>query len=243
MHHDRLVCRINDGKIQRRLLSEKERTYTGENLSILGSIRATATCNNHTKTLPILVIKDNGPNLMGCDWLAKFQLDWQNIFQLRSLSTIEKLLTKFESIFKDELSTVKDIKVHIQLNPNSKPKFHKAYTIPMALRQKVEEELNRLKRAKIIEPVRHSQWASPVVPVIKTDGFIRLCGDYHTTVNRAAKLDLYPLPRMEDLFVSLVDGQVFSKLDLSHTYLQVMLDDESKHLVTVNTHIQRSFLF
>ena len=45
------------------------RTYTGENLSTLGSIRATATCNNQTKTLPILVIKGNGPNLMdviGC---------------------------------------------------------------------------------------------------------------------------------------------------------------------------------
>ena len=56
------------------------RTYTGENLSTLGSIRVTATCNNQTKTLPILVITGNGPNLMGRDWLAKFQLDWQNIF-------------------------------------------------------------------------------------------------------------------------------------------------------------------
>ena len=120
------------------------RTYTGENLLILGSIRVTATCNNQTKTLPILVIKGNGPNLMGHDWLAKFQLDWQNIFQLHSLSKIDKLLTKFESIFKDELGTVKDIKVHIQLNPNSEPKFHKAHTVPMALRQKVEEELNHL---------------------------------------------------------------------------------------------------
>ena len=106
----------------------------------------------------------------------------------------------------------------------------------MALRQKVEEELNHLEQAKIIEPVRHSQWAAPVVPVIKTDGSIRLCGDYRTTVNQAAKLDPYPLPRIEDLFTSLAGGQVFSKLDLSHAYLQVMLDEESKHLVTVNTH-------
>ena len=40
-------------------------------MSTLGSIRVTATCNNQTKTLPILVIKGNGPNLMGRDWLSK----------------------------------------------------------------------------------------------------------------------------------------------------------------------------
>ena len=139
-------------------------------------------------------------------------------------------------MYKDELGTVKDVKAHIQLNPNSEPKFHKARTVPMALRQEVEEELNRLEQAKIIELVRHFQWAAPVVPVIKTDRSIRLCGDYRTTVNRAAKLDPYPLPRIEDLFASLAGGQVFSKLDLSHACLQVLLDDESKHLVTVNTH-------
>ena len=140
---------------------------------------------------------------------------------------------RFESILKDEFGTVKEIKAHIQLNPNSQPKSHRARTVPMALRQKVEKELNRLEQAKIIVPVRYSQWAAPAVPVIKTDGSIRLCGDYRTTVNQAAKLDPYPLPRIEDLLASLAGGKV---LDLSHAYLQVMLDQESKHLVTVNTH-------
>ena len=84
--------------------------------------------------------------------------------------------------------------------------------------------------------MRHFQWEAQVIPVIKTDGSIRLCGDYRTTVDQAAKSDPYPLQRIEDLFTSLASGQVFSKLDLSDAYLQVMLDDESKHLVTVNTH-------
>ena len=75
-----------------------------------------------------------------------------------------------------------------------------------------------------------------MVPVIKNDGSIQLCGDYRTTVNQVAKLDPYPLPKIEDLFVSLAGGRMFSKLDLSHAYLQVMLDEESRDLVTVNTH-------
>ena len=171
------------------------RTYTGENLSILGSIRVVATYNNQTNKLPLLVVKGDGPNLMGRDWLARFIVDWHSIHQLQSPNKINNLLTKFENIFKDELGTVKEVKAHIQLNQNSEPKFHKARTVPMALRQKVEEELDRLERTKIIEPVRHSQWAAPVVPVIKSDGSIRLCGDYRTTVNQAAKLDPYLYPR------------------------------------------------
>ena len=48
------------------------RTYTGENLLTLGSNTVTATCNNQTKILPILAIKGNGSNLMGCNWLSNF---------------------------------------------------------------------------------------------------------------------------------------------------------------------------
>ena len=115
------------------------RTYTGENLSILGSITVVATYNNQTNKLPLLVVKGNGPNLMGRDWLARFQVDWHSIHQLQSPNKLNNLLTKFENIFTDELGTVKNVKAHIQLNQNSEPKFHKARTVPVALRQKVEE--------------------------------------------------------------------------------------------------------
>ena len=94
---------------------------------------------------------------MGRDWLSKLQLDRQNTFQLHLLDKIDNLLTRFENIFKDELGIVKDIKVHIQHNQNSQPKFHRARTVPIALWLKVEEEMNRLKQAKIIEPVRSGQ--------------------------------------------------------------------------------------
>ena len=46
----------------------------------------------------------------------------------------------------------------------------------------------------------------------------------------------YPLPRPEDLFASLAGGQRYSKIDLSHAYQQMMLDDNSRELITINTH-------
>ena len=74
------------------------------------------------------------------------------------------------------------------------------------------------------------------MPVVKKDGSVRICGDYRLTVNRAAKPDTYPLPRVDDIFASLPGGKTFSKLDLANAYQQVPLEQQSKQLDTINTH-------
>ncbi|KAL7842144.1 hypothetical protein SRHO_G00238330 [Serrasalmus rhombeus] len=51
-----------------------------------------------------------------------------------------------------------------------------------------------------------------------------------------SKLEEYPLPRVDDLFATLAGGKSFTKLDMSHGYQQLLLDDESKEFVTINTH-------
>ena len=70
----------------------------------------------------------------------------------------------------------------------------------------------------------HSDWAALVIPTVKRDGSVHLCGDYKITFNKVAKIDSYPLPRIDDLFATLSGGSTFTKLDLAHTYLQVPLD-------------------
>ena len=101
---------------------------------------------------------------------------------------------------------------------------------------KSRKEIERLAADGVIQPVKFSHWAAPIVPVLKRDGSVRICGDYKVTVNWATKVDTYRLPRINDLFASLAGGQSFSKLDLAHAYQQVPLDEESKKLVVINTH-------
>ncbi|XP_044746898.1 uncharacterized protein K02A2.6-like isoform X2 [Coccinella septempunctata] len=88
----------------------------------------------------------------------------------------------------------------------------------------------------IISPVDYSQWGTPVVPVLKKNGAVRLCGDYKVTINPHNEIDQHPLPRIEDLFGCLQGGVQFSKLDLSDAYQQVGLNDDSKNLTTIVTH-------
>ena len=62
--------------------------------------------------------------------------------------------------------------------PLDKVQVFKVRTIPFSLKDKVETELERLQRLGIITPVKHSNWATPVVPVLKQNGTITLYGDY-----------------------------------------------------------------
>ena len=48
--------------------------------------------------------------------------------------------------------------------------------------------------------------------------------------------DQYPLPKLSDLMTSLIGEQKFSKMDLSVAYQQILLEDESAKLLTINTH-------
>ena len=128
------------------------------------------------------------------------------------------------------------VTVKIHVDSSKPPRFFKPRPVPYALRRRVKQELERLQRDGIIEPVQFSEWAAPVVPVMKQDGRIRICGDYKLTVNSVSDIESYPLPRIEDLLSSLAGARVFTKLDLAHAYLQLALDEESKKLVAVSTH-------
>ena len=88
----------------------------------------------------------------------------------------------------------------------------------------------------IIEPVQFADWAAPIVPVVKKDGTVRICGDFKMTVNRASKLDCYPIPKVADLLAKLAGRKSFSKLDMSRAYHQLVLKEGSRKYVVINTH-------
>ena len=85
----------------------------------------------------------------------------------------------------------------------------------------------------MLEKVEFSDWATPIVLVLKPDRTVRICCDYKVTINTAMDLP-YPMPTAEELFTPLNGGEKFSKLDLSSAYQQVLLNEESRQYVTIN---------
>ena len=93
-------------------------------------------------------------------------------------SKVSEILDKHRGGFTERLATVKSGKVTLHIDPKVRPKFYKARTLPFSLKDKVEEKLHRLKSLGIITPVKHSQWAAPIVPVVKQNTTVRLYCNY-----------------------------------------------------------------
>ena len=199
--------------------------------------------NDQVKDLTLYVVKTQGPALFGRDWLHEIKLDWKRICaiskekpQQSTQKKLEKLLDEYSEVFQDEIGTLKSTKAKLTLKEGNKPKFCKARPVPYAMKPKVEVELKRLEEEGILRKVKFSNWSTPIVPVIKPNGAVRICGDYKITVNPQLQTEEYPLPRIDDIFAKLAGGKKFTKIDLRQAYHQMEVEEESQEYLTINTH-------
>ena len=216
------------------------KTYTNETVTVLGKIHVTVRYGDQVKTLPLIIVNGSGPPLLGMNWLEALTLDWGKIkFTTANISnpSINELLSKYPSVFDQKCGTMKGVTVKLSVTDGSNPKFYKPRKVPYALRNGVAAEIDRLLKEGIIEKVSYSDWATPIVAIQKPNKTVRICGDYKVTVNPVLNVPEYPLPTAEDVFQKLNGGQKFTKLDLFHAYQQVLLAEESRKYVTINTHL------
>ena len=162
------------------------KTYSGEKLKVLGQAQVKlikVTYKIQEVEALLIVVAGDGPTLFGRSWLQMIQLDWKNI---RYMTTaLDKLLQKHKILFKEELGTMNDIQVQLRVKPDAIPKFCRTRSAPYALRLVIEQELKRLEKIGAIESMKYGDWATPVVPIPKPDGTVRLCGGFKITVNPA----------------------------------------------------------
>ena len=203
------------------------RTYSGEQLAIKRTLKVDVQYKDQNAQLQLVVATDKGSSLLGRDWLTRIRLDWTELCNNHACYclSLQDILDSNSSVFSPELGTLKGITATIQLDASAKPSFCKARTVPYSLKGKIEQELDWLVKQGVIEPITFSEWAAPIVPVLKKDGTVRICGDYKLSVNQASKVDSYPLPKIDDLLASLAGGKTFSKLDLANAYQQISLDE------------------
>lgn len=211
--------------------------YSGESFKIRGVFHASIGCNGETNQVKIYIIENGGPPIFGRDFLKIFKFNFTTLNYIgSSVDKVNKLMSKYNSLFDDKLGEYKFKKIHLDLKPDAQPKFCRARPIPFAFKKSVDEELNILEKCGVISLIQSSDWGTPVVPVLKPNGKIRICGDYKATINKFLVNVQHPIPRIDDLFSKLQGGEVFSKLDFSRGYNQIVLDDESRKLVALSTH-------
>ena len=189
-----------------------------------------------------IYVTNHNLNVLGSDWMEALNL-WavpianvcNSIRQGAAAAIEQEAKSKFPDLFNDSLGLCID-QASLQLKPNAKPIFRNARPVAFAAAEPIENELKRLQHLGVITPVRHSEYAAPIVAVKKKDGRVRICADYSTGLNDSLEPEQFPLPTPDDIFAQLAPFKVFSKIDLSDAFLQIELDDDSKRLMTINTH-------
>ncbi|XP_063923679.1 uncharacterized protein K02A2.6-like [Zophobas morio] len=214
--------------------------YTGTPVGTAGFIMVNVQFTNNSKRLKLYVVPEGGPCLVGRNWMQNLGINViDNEVRVNKVTEnmkLEKLIEEYGDIFDNKLGLLKNFKAKLHLKAEAVPVFCKSRSLPINIKSKVEDELNRLVNENILTPVEYSQWASPIVPVLKKNGDIRICGDFKVAVNRNLNTERYHIPKVDNLLAHLGEGTHFTKIDLSQAYAQIELDSESRELVTINTH-------
>ena len=144
------------------------------------------------------------------------------------------LIVKYPDVFNKSLGSLPG-KVHLQVDPDSKPVVLPARKVPVSVREKFKEELQRLESLKVISPVDEpTEWVSQIVVPVKKSGELRVCID-PKPLNAALKREHYQIPVIDDLLPDLTGARVFTKVDLASPFWHLELDHESSMLTTFAT--------
>lgn len=212
------------------------RSYSGARIESLGYISVNVTLGDvSAKDLPLQIIRNGSRPLLGREWMRALQIQQINLNEMTEDGFVNQLCKEFPDVFSHKLGTCKQ-EIRLQIT-DSEPVYVRARPVPLALKARVERELARLENDGSIYRVDHSDYGTPIVPVIKDNGEVRICGDYKITVNPKLKRDFYPLPRIEELFACLSGGDKFSKIDLKHAYEQCLLSEDSQPYTAITTHV------
>lgn len=119
------------------------RTYSKQSLRLRGKISVKVKCNGNSHKFNLLVVKGSGSTLMGRDWIKKFKLDWSSVNRVTPES-VEELCERYPEVFQHNLGKVTGIKAKLHVIPGAVPKFCKPRSVPYALREAVETQLNKM---------------------------------------------------------------------------------------------------
>ena len=158
-----------------------------------------------------------------------------NSTETNGTSTIDQLPTKAQTLITNYTKQINDIPESQPANvpiehtielSDSVPVYEQPRRLPYSQREKIADVIRDLQDNNFIE-TSHSQYGSPVVPVVKRNGQIRLCCDYRK-LNAKTIPRQFPLPRADELIDNMRGSSIYSVIDLKSGYFQISLKEEDR---------------
>ncbi|GJR15570.1 putative reverse transcriptase domain-containing protein [Tanacetum coccineum] len=134
----------------------------------------------------------------------------------------------FPEVFPEDLPGLPPIRqdeFQINLVPGAAPVARAPYRLAPSKMEELSTQLQEISDKGFIRP-SSSPWGAPVLFVKKKDGSFQMCIDYHE-LNKLTVKNIYPLPRINDLFDQLQGSSVYLKIDLRSGYHQLKVHDDN----------------
>lgn len=147
------------------------------------------------------------------------------------------LFLEFHHLFITEHRDLKqtNLRTHrIKLRKDAKPVVHRTRRVRPEHLVAVEKELDSLLQADLIYPIKYRDWLSPIVVVIKKNGKVRMCVDYHK-LNEATIKDEYPIPVIDEVLDEVLGAERISLCDGYSSYYQIGLAEEDRDKTAFTT--------
>ena len=94
---------------------------------------------------------------------------------------LDKVVEKcINTVFRAGLGKLKSIRAHLTVKLNTQEKFYRPQAVQFAVKSKLEKALDAMVEEENLD---FSKWGTPIVPVIKPNGTVRVRGDYKVTLN------------------------------------------------------------
>jgi hypothetical protein len=136
------------------------------------------------------------------------------------------VFSRYADLFDGSLGMLKG-DVSLEVDPLVSPVRMPLRRLPVALRDRIETELQRLTADNIIAPITEpTPWVSALLVVTKSNGGLRICID-PKPLNKALKRCTYYMPTIDDILPKLAGVKVFSTVDIKHAFWHLRLSDTS----------------
>ncbi|XP_013931928.1 PREDICTED: uncharacterized protein K02A2.6-like [Thamnophis sirtalis] len=183
------------------------RDYQGNLIPVIGTSKFRVQFKGFEGRLLLIIIDGTLPSLLGLHWFDSLGLQISGIHSVNQ-SNLNYLVRKFPAVFDGQLGHYTGTPVSFNLDPSVPPIRMKPRCVSIALKPKVDAELDKLIAQGVLEPVDHARWETPIVLPIKPDGSVRICTDYRCSINRALPSNAYPVPMVQHLLHTLAEAQI-----------------------------------
>ena len=144
-------------------------------------------------------------------------------------------LDEFSEVFSENKLGTLPGKVKLHTDMTITPSIASSRRVPMALKARLKQELNRLESSQVIKKVSEpTDWVNTLVVTTKNSGNIRICID-PKQLNKALKRHHYLSATLEEILPELTKAKVFLSCDLKSGYHHIKLDEDSSKLTTFIT--------